>query len=97
MVAKSASVSLQFSSHTPTSFFKHDGGCVNARFLPRDKSDRYGGYKYGKHSHYGHYGRYPAPKYDIEPIPEESEEAAQDITVNPDIADEDVIEETTEQ
>ena len=43
LVAKSASVSLQFSSHTPTSFFKHDGGCVNARFLPRDKSDRYGG------------------------------------------------------
>lgn len=75
---------------------------VHMNILPfsitgNDESDRYGGYKYGKHSHYGHYGRYPAPKYDIEPIPEESEEATQDITVNPDIADEDVIEETTEQ
>lgn len=75
---------------------------VHMNILPfsitgNDESDRYGGYKYGKHSNYGHYGRYSAPKYDIEPIPEESEEAAQDITVNPDIADEDVIEETTEQ
>lgn len=39
-----------------------------------DESNRYGGYRYGKHSSYGHYGKYPAPKYDIEPIPENTEE-----------------------
>lgn len=42
-------------------------------FTGNDESAHYGGYRYGKHSHYGHYGKYPAPKYDIEPIPEETE------------------------
>ena len=52
---------------------------VHMNILPfsitgNDESNRYGGYRYGKHSSYGHYGKYPAPKYDIEPIPENTEE-----------------------
>ncbi len=43
-------------------------------FTGNDENNRYGGYRYGKHSGYGHYGKYPAPKYDIEPIPEAPEE-----------------------
>ena len=66
-------------------------------FTGNDESNRYGGYKYGKHAHYGHYGRYPAPKYEIEPIPEENTDTVQSIPENPDISDEDDIEETIEQ
>ena len=43
-------------------------------FTGDDESNRYGGYRYGKHSRYGHYGNYSAPKYDIEPIPETPED-----------------------
>lgn len=75
---------------------------VHMNILPfsitgNDESNRYGGYRYGKHSHYGHYGRYPAPKYEIEPIPEENNDTVQNIPENPDVSDEDDIEETTEQ
>ncbi len=66
-------------------------------FTGNDESNRYGGYKYGKHAHYGHYGRYPAPKYEIEPIPEENTDTVQSIPENPDALDEDDIEETIEQ
>ncbi|MBE6820952.1 MAG: hypothetical protein E7516_07860 [Ruminococcaceae bacterium] len=67
---------------------------VHMNILPfsitgNDESNRYGGYRHGKHSHYGHYGKYPAPKYDIEPIPEENDDSVQNspesinaITVN---------------
>lgn len=44
-------------------------------FTGDDESNRYGGYRYGKHSRYGHYGNYSAPKYDIELIPETPEDA----------------------
>ena len=53
-------------------------------FTGNDESNRYGGYRYGKHSHYGHYGKYPAPKYDIEPLPEENGDAAQTTPENSD-------------
>lgn len=62
------------------------GGCilndVHLNVLPfsftgDDENNRYGGYRYGKHSHYGHYGKYPAPKYDIEPLPEENNDEVQ--------------------
>ncbi len=53
-------------------------------FTGNDESTHYGGYRYGKHTHYGHYGKYPAPKYDIEPIPEENEVANQEISGNSD-------------
>lgn len=62
-----------------------------------DETNRYGGYRYGKHSHYGHYGKYPAPKYDIEPIPEENENTVQNVPENSNEADEDDIKEITEQ
>ena len=68
-------------------------------FTGNDETNRYGGYRYGKHSHYGHYGKYPAPKYDIEPIPEENEDAVQsDISDydDPDTASENNISESTE-
>lgn len=75
---------------------------VHMNFLPfsftgNDESNYYGGYKYGKHSHYGRYGKYPAPKYDIEPIPEEDENTVQNAPENPDAVNEDDNEETTEQ
>jgi capsular exopolysaccharide synthesis family protein len=57
-------------------------------FTGNDESNRYGGYRYGKHSHYGHYGKYPAPKYDIEPIPEEDNNAVQTIPESIDDTDE---------
>ena len=57
-------------------------------FTGNDESNRYGGYRYGKHSHYGHYGKYPAPKYDIEPIPEEDNKAVQTIPESIDDKDE---------
>lgn len=44
-------------------------------FTGNDESNRYGGYRYGKHSRYGHYGNYSSPKYDIEPIPDNPENA----------------------
>lgn len=53
-------------------------------FTGDDESNRYGGYRYGRHSRYGHYGNYSAPKYDIEPIPEAAEDTdnkAQETTV----------------
>ena len=53
-------------------------------FTGNDESNRYGGYRYGKHSHYGHYGKYPAPKYDIEPLPEENDSTVQTPPENPD-------------
>ena len=53
-------------------------------FTGNDESAHYGGYRYGKHSHYGHYGKYPAPKYDIEPIPEENETSVQGAPENND-------------
>lgn len=66
-------------------------------FTGDDESNRYGGYRYGKHSHYGHYGKYPAPKYDIEPLPEENDGEVQSATENPDAVSENDITETTEQ
>lgn len=69
-------------------------------FTGNDESNRYGGYRYGRHSHYGHYGKYPAPKYDIEPIPEDSEEsdiAVQNDSENLDAVNENDMAETTEQ
>ncbi len=75
---------------------------VHMNFLPfsftgNDESNRYGGYSYGKHSHYGRYGKYLAPKYDIEPIPEENEDTVQNVAENPDAVDENDSEEATEQ
>jgi hypothetical protein len=75
---------------------------VHMNMLPfsitgNDENNRYGGYRYGKHSHYGHYGKYPAPKYDIEPIPEENEETVLDVAENPEVADDEDIAETLEQ
>lgn len=61
-------------------------------FTGDDESNRYGGYRYGKHSHYGHYGKYPAPKYDIEPIPEETQENETDVA---DVSEENDMAETT--
>lgn len=66
-------------------------------FTGNDESTRYGGYRYGRHSHYGHYGKYPAPKYDIEPIPEENGGEVQDISENPDAVNEAETEETIKQ
>ena len=66
-------------------------------FTGNDESTRYGGYRYGRHSHYGHYGKYPAPKYDIEPIPEENEGEVQDVSKNPDAVNEAETEETIKQ
>lgn len=73
---------------------------VHMNILPfsitgNDENNRYGGYRYGKHSHYGHYGKYPAPKYDIEPIPEENEEAV-DVAENTEITDDEDAVETIE-
>ena len=75
---------------------------VHMNILPfsitgNDENNRYGGYRHGKHSHYGHYGKYPAPKYDIEPIPEETEETVLDVAENPEVADDEDIAETLEQ
>ncbi len=61
-------------------------------FTGDDESTRYGGYRYGKHSHYGHYGKYPAPKYDIEPIPEEPQENETKVA---DVSEENDLAETT--
>jgi len=66
-------------------------------FTGNDESTRYGGYRYGRHSHYGHYGKYPAPKYDIEPIPEENGGEVQDVSENPDAVNEAETEETIKQ
>ncbi len=66
-------------------------------FTGNDESNRYGGYRYGKHSHYGHYGKYPAPKYDIEPIPEENDNTVQNISEIPDAVNANDTEELTEQ
>ncbi len=57
-------------------------------FTGNDESNRYGGYRYGKHSHYGHYGKYPAPKYDIEPLPEENDGEVQTAPGNADTVNE---------
>ena len=56
-------------------------------FTGNDESAHYGGYRYGKHSHYGHYGKYPAPKYDIEPIPEENATSVQGVSETNDTSD----------
>ena len=66
-------------------------------FTGNDESNRYGGYRYGRHSHYGHYGKYPAPKYDIEPIPEEKEETVQNVPETSDEVDANDIDEMIEQ
>ena len=55
-------------------------------FTGNDESSRYGEYRYGKYSRYGHYGKYSAPKYDIEPIPEENEVTVQGADETPDSA-----------
>ena len=60
-------------------------------FTGNDESNRYGGYRYGKHSHYGHYGRYPAPKYDIEPLSEENSDTIQTVPENSDDASKRII------
>ena len=74
------------------------GGCIlndiHLNVLPfsftgDDENNRYGGYRYGKHSHYGHYGKYPAPKYDIEPLPEENKDKLQAESENPETEKED--------
>lgn len=70
---------------------------VHINILPfsitgNDESTLYGGYRYGKHTHYGHYGKYPAPRYDIEPIPEENE-----ISENPETVSDVDSAKTTEQ
>ncbi len=62
-------------------------------FTGNDESNRYGGYRYGKHSHYGHYGKYPAPKYDIEPLPEENGSDVQTADENADTVNEEALSE----
>ncbi len=62
-------------------------------FTGNDESNRYGGYRYGRHSRYEHYEIYSAPKYDIEPIPETSENAYSSVQNSP----ENELAESTEQ
>lgn len=66
-------------------------------FIGNDKSNRYGEYGYGNYSHYGHYGKYLAPKYDIEPIPEESDNTVPNVSGNPAGVDANDRKEITEQ